>query len=224
MSDWIDITRTLSNGMVHWPGDPPFHWKRVQDITGPGTGNLSEIHTGVHIGTHIDAPLHFIAGGQDIAEVALDRLCGPASVVEITSEADVSVEDLEAAEIPAGDRVLLKTSGGALWDQPEFSESFVGVSGDAAMWLVDRGAPAVGIDYLSVDGFHSREHPAHYALLANGVIIIEGLDLGQVEPGRYEMIALPLKIAGSEASPARVIIRPLEEKKRSRRSRKDRSA
>ena len=77
------------------------------------------------------------------------------------------------------------------------------------MWLVDRGVKLVGIDYLSVDGFHNAAKPAHYALLGNGVIVIESLDLSAAEPGRYEMVALPLKLAGSEASPARVILRPL---------------
>src|SRR5688500_4962513 len=99
MRKWIDITRTLSNSMIHWPGDPPFHWERASDITDPGTCNLSQISTGLHIGTHIDAPLHFIPGGMDIVELPLTQLCGPATVVDIQVARDISIEDLEQADI-----------------------------------------------------------------------------------------------------------------------------
>ncbi len=209
MREWIDITRTLSNSMIHWPGDPPFNWERVSDITGPGTCNLSQISTGVHIGTHIDAPLHFIPDGMDIVELPLSQLCGPAMVVDIPAARDMTIEDLESADIERGERVLFRTANQALWDKPDFDESFYGISGEAAMWLVDHEVPLVGVDYLSVDGYNQSTRPAHYALLGNGVIIIESLDLSQVRPGRYELVALPLKIAGSEASPARVIIRKM---------------
>ncbi len=209
MADWIDVTRTLTNSMIHWPGDTTFHWRRVADITGPGTANLSEISTCVHTGTHIDAPLHFMADGLDVAELPLAKLCGPAVVVDFPETRDVTLEDLENVGIEPGMRVLLRTANQALWDEPEFNESFFGITGDAAMWLVDQDVPVVGVDYLSVDGYHNAEKPAHYALLGNGIIIIEGLDLSQVTPGCYEMVALPLKIAGSEGSPARVILRPL---------------
>jgi arylformamidase len=207
-ADWIDITRTLSNGIIHWPGDPPFNWLRTRDITGPGTANVSEMSTSVHIGTHIDAPLHFITGGSDIVEVPLSQLMGPAVVVQVTERRDILVEDLAEVELKSGDAVLFRTPNEDLWDQQEFSEDFVALSGDAAMWLVDHGVSAVGIDYLSIDNYHSQEKPAHYALLGNGIIIIEGLDLSGAEAGRYEMIALPLKIAGSDGAPARVLIRP----------------
>ncbi len=207
---WIDITRTLTNGMVHWPGDPPFRWQRVADINGPGTANVSQISTSVHNGTHIDAPLHFIEGGADIVEIPLSVLCGPALVVDVEADRDVEIEDLEDADIEKGDRVLFRTVNRSLWESGEFGESYRALSGDAAMWLVDHGVQLVGVDYLSVDGYHSPGKPAHYALLGNGVIVIESLLLDHVEPGRYEMVALPLKIASAEASPARVIIRPLD--------------
>lgn len=212
MADWIDVTRTLTNGMIHWPGDPPFQWRRFADIKGPGTANVSEITTNVHAGTHIDAPLHFIADGKDVAELSLDKLCGPAIVVHLPEPRDVLLEDLENAGIKPGERVLLRTANEPLWDEPVFNEGHFALSGDAAMWLVDNEVPVVGVDYLSVDSYHSADKPAHYALLGNGVVIIEGLDLSRVEPGRYEMVALPLRIAGSDGSPARVILRPLSER------------
>lgn len=209
MSEWIDVSRTLTNGIIHWPTDPPFRWQRKADITGPGTTNVSEIATSVHIGTHIDAPLHFIADGRDIAEVPLDKLCGPATVVHMLAERDVEVEDLESAKLRRNESVLFRTANERLWEKGEFDEDYFGLSADAAMWLVDHEVCAVGVDYLSVDNYRSKSQPSHYALLGNGIIIIECLDLSQVDPGRYEMVALPLKIAGSDGAPARVILRPL---------------
>jgi arylformamidase len=206
---WIDITRTLTNGMIHWPGDPPFRWERFEDLGGPGSANVSRIETSVHVGTHIDAPLHYIQNGNDVAEVPLSKLCGLAVVVHVMAARDITVEDLQAAEIRAGERVLLRTANESLWEKQEFDPDFFGISGDAAMWLVDQGAPLVGVDYLSVDGYHDEAKVAHHALLGNDVIVVESLDLSAVEEGRYEMVALPLKIAGSEGSPARVIIRPI---------------
>jgi arylformamidase len=211
MSEWIDVSRTLTNAMPFWPDDPPFHWERVSDISGTGTANVSRITTSVHVGTHIDAPLHFINEGQDITELELSRLCGPGVVIHLPEPRDVEARDLESAKIPPGHRVLIRTANEALWDEPEFRRDFFGLSGEAAMWLVDRDVPLVGVDYLSVDRYDNNEKPAHYALLGNGVIIVEGLDLSRAAPGRYEVVALPLKIAGSDGSPARVIIRPLAE-------------
>jgi arylformamidase len=196
--------------MIHWPGDPPFHWERVKDLSGPGTANVSEIRTCVHAGTHVDAPLHFLSDGKDVSELGLARLCGPAQVVHLAEPRDVTVEDLESAKIEPGWRVLLRTANEALWDQPEFDKEFFGITGDAAMWLVDNEAPLVGVDYLSIDRYDSEAKPAHHALLGNDVVVLEGLDLSGVEAGRYELVALPLKIAGSEASPARVVVRPLD--------------
>jgi len=211
---WIDITRTLTNGMIHWQGDAPFKWERFEDLAGPGSANVSRIETSVHVGTHIDAPLHYILNGDDVSEVPLSRLCGPAVVVHVMAPREITVEDLEAAPIRRGERVLFRTANEALWDKGEFDPDFFGLSGDAAMWLVDHEAPLVGVDYLSVDGYHNEAKSAHHALLGNNVIVVESLDLSRVEEGHYEMVALPLKIAGSEGAPARVIIRPLRESAR----------
>lgn len=207
---WIDITRTLSNGMITWPTDPPFHWQRVLDLAGPGTANLSQISTTVHAGTHVDAPLHYIQGGKDVVELPLKQLCGPAVVVHLPVRRDIEIEDLETVGIQPKERVLFRTVNEALWEKGEFDENYIGLSGDAAMWLVDHEVPLVGVDYLSIDGFQAETHPAHLALLGNGVIVLEGLDLSRAAPGRYELVCLPLKIAGSEAAPVRAIIRPVE--------------
>lgn len=210
MSEWIDITRTLHNDMVTWPGDPSFRWWRVSTIQGPDTCNLSEIQTGVHAGTHIDAPLHFIPDGDDVCAIDLGTLCGPAIVVEITEPRDVQAHDLERAGIRHGERVLLKTPNEQRWAKGCFDENFHGISEEAAQWLVDHQVPLVGIDYLSADGYRAEGHPAHYVIMGQGIPILESLDLSNVSPGRYELIALPLKISGSEGSPVRAIIRQLD--------------
>lgn len=208
MSEWIDLTRTLRPGMIHWPDDRGFDLHAVDRWSGPGTYNLSEIHTGAHIGTHIDAPRHATRDGLAIADLPLSRLCGPATVVDCPETRHINASDLEAVVIPAGDRVLLRTPNRLLWDKPTFDEGYVALAEDAACWLAARGTPLVGIDYLSVDAYAAAGGPCHQILLGAGVVVIEGLMLDDVAPGRYELIALPLKIEGADGSPARVIARP----------------
>jgi arylformamidase len=205
---WIDITRTLDRQMIGWPGDPPYqHWF-ASEISGVGTANVSAISTSVHIGTHIDAPLHFVAGGLDAAGLPLEKLCGPARVVHVTEQRDVQPEDLKRGGVAHGERVLLRTTNELLWSTGKFEPGFSALSASAAQWLVDHEVPLVGIDYLSVDPYRDEHKSAHQILLSAGVIAVEGIDLSGVDPGRYELIALPMKIAGSDGAPARVIIRP----------------
>jgi arylformamidase len=206
--EWIDVTRPIRNGMIQWPGERPFAWSRSAEITGPGTCNVSEITTCVHVGTHIDAPLHFIPDGNDIDQIPLARLCGPALVVEMFELRDIQAADLAGADVRSGDGVLFKTANAELWNKDVFDTGFWGISSGAAEWLVKRGVRAIGVDYLSVDRYDSKDKVAHYALLGAGVVVIEGLDLAAVAPGRYEMVALPLRVPGADGSPARVILRP----------------
>lgn len=213
MSEWIDITRPMIEGMVQWPGDPPYRLWRVAEIDGPGTANVSAMAGSVHAGTHIDAPLHYLAKGADVAELPLEKLCGPARVVHVPAARDVVVGDLEAAGIVDGESVLLRTANEDRWATGVFDEEYHALSIEAARWLVQRGVAAVGVDYLSVDRYDSPGKPVHYALLEAGVVVIEGVDLTGVDPGRYEMIALPMKLADSDGAPARVIIRALPDQR-----------
>lgn len=211
MTDWIDLTFTLTEQTVQWPDDPPYRIRRVLNIKKSGDCNLSEIQTGVHAGTHMDAPLHFIEGGMDIASVPLSVLCGPAVLVEVHEPRDVIAADLEQADIRPSDRVLLKTANQQLWNKSTFDDNFYAISAEAAHWLIQRQVPLVGIDYLSADGYRQNQHPAHFVLMGKGVVLVETLNLAAVGAGRYELIALPLKLAASEGSPARVIVRPIRE-------------
>lgn len=206
---WIDVTRTLVKGILNWPGEQPFTLTRDAVISGPATSNTSTLHTCTHVGTHMDAPLHFIAGGADIASLPLSKLCGPATVLHLPDQRVVTATDLKAANIPLGDRVLLHTASAGHWSRPHFDPAtFWAIAPDAARWLVERGTPLLGTDAPSIDAYDSPDYAAHYILLGAEVVIIEGLDLAGVAPGRYELVALPLRIADSDGSPARVIIRP----------------
>lgn len=195
MSDWIDVTRVLQDGMTGWPGDPPFRLRPVP--AAPGACRVSEICTSTHIGTHVDAPLHCFPGGDDVAQIPLERLCGPAILLDVAGRREVMVEDLDVAPIHFGDRVLLQTGCG-----------FTAIRTDAAQRLVDRGVVLVGLAAASPDRAEAADLPVHRILLGAGVPIIENLQLDGVEPGRYEIVALPLIIRGAEASPVRVILRP----------------
>lgn len=209
MSEWVDVTRPLRAGMIHWPTDRGFQLRAVERLGGPGTCNLSEIHTSAHVGTHVDAPRHFFDEGVDVADLPLDKLCGPATVVDYTAEGHVAAAALAQAEIPRGDRILLRTTNTGLWEQPVFQKHFIALTEEAARWLVEHETPLVGIDYVSIEPYHCPDHRVHRMLLAAGMVVLEGLDLTAISAGRYELVALPLKIEGGDGAPARVIVRPI---------------
>ena len=204
---WIDCTRALHNGMVQWPGDPLFALERTAKLTGPGTANVSAIRTCLHVGTHIDAPLHFVPDGMDAASIPLTTLCGPAVVLDVPVDRDITAADLSG--VVTGQRVLLRTANGRLWERGVFDESFHALTIEAARWLVERQVPVVAVDYLSVDAFDAGDSPVHRILLGAGIPIIEGVDLSGVKAGCYEMVALPMKVAQADGSPTRVILRPI---------------
>jgi arylformamidase len=165
--------------------------------------------SGVHIGTHVDAPYHFIADGKTIESLALDALVGPAQVVELPADVRlIGASDLERAGIETGmERVLLKTRNSQFWGQPglPFQKDFTAIAPGGAAYLVERGVKLVGIDYFSVAPFGDSV-PTHRALLGAEVIALEGIDLSQVPAGRYQLYCLPLKLGGSDGAPARAIL------------------
>lgn len=211
MTNWIDISVPLRNGMVHWPSDPPFHIKRVMDQNNGDVCTVSRIDLSVHTGTHMDAPLHFIKDAPAMDELPLEATVGPARVIAIRDHKCIRAEELEEHEIEANERVLFKTANSdRLWSRDEFDEDFIYISADAAEYLASRGIRAVGVDYLSVGGFQEDAVETHHALLGAGIWVIEGLDLSGVEAGSYELVCLPLKLVGAEGAPARAILRSIE--------------
>jgi arylformamidase len=206
---WIDISVTLHDGMVHWPDNPPVVIQRQLDISKGDVANVSMLSMGSHTGTHMDAPLHFLADGKGLDEMELEATMGRARVIEISDPVAVGVSELEDQDIDAGDRILFKTrNSNRTWADLPFDEDFVYVSAGAATHLVERGVRLVGVDNLSVGGFKSDGVETHTELLEAGIWIIEGLDLSGVSAGEYEVICLPLKILRSDGAPARAILRP----------------
>ncbi|MEX2237095.1 MAG: cyclase family protein [Dehalococcoidia bacterium] len=204
----IDISVPIRPGMIVYEGDPDISLELVSSIAGGGICNISRIEAGVHTGTHIDAPYHFIDGASAVDQAPLEALIGPAYVVDAAlADTDIDAATLAGLEIPAGtQRLLLKTRNSRLWDLPAFSRDFVGITEDGAQWLVKQGVRLVGIDYLSVAPF-LEPIPTHQVLLAAGVVIVEALDLREVEPGEYELFCLPLRLVGADGAPARAVLR-----------------
>jgi arylformamidase len=206
--DWLDISVPIRDGMVTFEGDPAVHVERVKAIAHGDICNVSRLDFGVHSGTHIDAPIHFIDGAPALEAVPLDALIGPTYVVDASGiEGAYDRAAIDRLGIPAGtERLLLRGRNSDLWDKPSFDTSFVAVTADGAAALVERGLRLVGADYLSIAPFDTPI-PTHVALLAAGVVIVEGLDLRAIEPGWYDLICLPLLIPGCDGGPARAIVR-----------------
>lgn len=207
---WTDISVTISSGMVHWPGDSPVRIERVQAIEYGDDCNVSRLSMSSHTGTHMDAPLHFLRSGRGLDRMPLDATVGPAQVIQIHDPQQITVAELRPCRIRRGDRLLFKTRNSSrCWKQKSFVKEFVHLSSEAANFLAENGVRAVGVDYLSVGPYGSNDSKTvHQALLRAGVWIIEGLNLSQVRPGRYELVCLPLKILQSDGAPARAILRP----------------
>ena len=208
MSDWIDVSVPLHNGMVHWPGDAPYHRELTQAIDRGDVCNVSKMTCTVHIGTHMDAPHHFLPDGKGMETMPLDATIGPARVVRIEDPKAIHAAELERHTIQRGERILFRTrNSDSAWKTDEFQKGFVFIAHDAARYLAEAGVRTVGVDYLSVGGFEIDSAETHQALLGAGVWIIEGLQLGAIEPGDYDLICLPLKIVGSDGAPARAVLR-----------------
>jgi len=200
----FDVSVPIRDGMLHYSGNPPVHVTRVSSIEQGDPANVSELDMGAHSGTHVDAIDHFIEGGAGAEALPLDALIGPAEVVDAT-RATVALDlvTLRDLELPprGSERILFKTRNSQLWSRDEFTRDFVRLDGEAAAYLVERGARLLGIDYLSIG-----DAEAHRTLLSAGVVCVEGLDLRGIEPGPYELVCLPLKLVGSDGAPARTVL------------------
>lgn len=201
-----DISRTLCGGMAVWPGDPEFSRRHTMRIAEGGSSNVSAIDLCVHTGTHVDAPLHIDDSGCDIDRVPLDRFIGPARVLAFPAAKSIRASDLSGLDWSGVERVLFKTRSSGL-PEHHFDTDYVYLEADAAGFLVEKGIRLVGTDAPSVDDFAGADLPAHRVLLQHGIVILEGARLEQVPPGDYELVCFPLKIAGSDGSPVRAILR-----------------
>ena len=205
----LDISVPISPELTVWPGDPGIVLEQYREIANGNTSTDSRLACSVHSGTHVDAPAHFFENGATVEQLPLDVLIGKATVVEILNDDLITPEIMEAQALPAETkRLLFKTKNSALWSDPDhqFNPDFVALSAESASWMADKGIKLVGIDYLSIQPFKDAEPLTHRILLEAGIIILEGLNLQGVNSGEYQLICLPLKLAGSEGAPARAIL------------------
>jgi len=201
MADIIDITRTIGQDTVVFPGDaaPFVAQARCDGYT------LSELTLGSHSGTHIDAPLHFFDGRKSLDTIHVERFFLDADVVAIKSQVAVTVAELKGRKIDQGQAILFKTRNSDL-PRDRFCEDFVYIKPDAAELLVDMGVSLVGIDYLSPDRYGDMDFPVHLTLLGAGVLILEDIDLRAVASGRYRLVCLPIKTHQADGAPCRAVL------------------
>jgi arylformamidase len=212
---FYDISVPLRRNMPTYPGDPGIEISNWLALDKGDPANVSFIKFGAHTGTHIDAPAHFIKGGSPVESLPFESLIGETSVVELPSDCEVIDEKvIEAVCSDDTSRVLFKTRNSEFWssDSAEFRTDYTYLSVDGAKRLTDIGVKLVGIDYLSIEKFHSEDFATHHLLLSRGVVIVEGLDLRGVPQGSYELICLPLRIRGGhgDGAPARAILRTMD--------------
>ncbi|MBC8085214.1 MAG: cyclase family protein [Hymenobacter sp.] len=202
-SPWLDLTTPIADGMAYWPDNAPVRLKKTLSIQRGDAANVTEMSLSVHTATHVDAALHFLDDGPDVAALDLATLIGPARLVAIRDPRFITRAEIRDLPLEPGERILFKTrNSDHEWAQQPFNPDFVRVRADAAEWLRERGVVCVGVDYLSVG-----PPDTHNILLKAGISIIEGLALQHAAPGLYDLICLPLKITGADGAPARVIAR-----------------
>jgi arylformamidase len=201
-----DISRSISPATAVWPGDEPFSSEWSMSLDRGDSVNVAAIHMSVHTATHADAPLHFLRDGESIDRVDLDKFVGPALVVEVGDVDFIGLEHVQDLDLQRDRRLLFKTSASSLPDD-RWPESFAYLSEEAADYLGAKGVELVGMDTPSVDSFDSKSLSTHKILLEHQVVILENLVLRDVPAGRYELIALPLKLVGLDASPVRAVLR-----------------
>ncbi len=205
----LDVSLRLSSDLPTYPGNPPFKLEPVKRIARGDSSNVSALHLGTHTGTHVDAPRHFFDDRAGVDRLPLDVLVGPARLVHFPGVAAVTASLLQDLDLRGVTRLLLRTDNSSAWHSAgsTFNPRFVYLAGDGADLLVERGIRLVGVDYLSVEQFKAPGAPTHHALLGHGVVVVEGLDLSAAEPGDYELLCLPLRIADGDGAPARVVLR-----------------
>ena len=204
-----DVTVPISETVPIYAGDPTVSLAAAKSIAKGDTANVSQISFGVHTGTHVDAPNHFIDGAKRVHEIDPEKLVGPCRVVQVPNDV-IAIEPEHVGDIDGVCRVLFKTQNSSFWNEPElgFRKDFTYITPSTARMLVDNGVVLVGIDYLSIEKSGSPGHPVHITLLEKEVVILEGVDLREVPAGDYGMICMPLKYigAGGDGSPARTML------------------
>lgn len=207
MSQLIDISAPITPAMPVWPGDPELVFETPLHLDNGDPATVSRLSMSAHCGTHVDAPAHFIAGSEKLQALSLDGWQGKCQVIEVTHASEVTVEDIAGQLASETQKVLFKTKNSdTAWYQKPFNKEFIHIPLTTAEWLVAQGINLVGIDYLSVESFYADGAPTHHYLLGNNVRILEGLVLGDVAAGQYQLHCAPIHLAhpnAGDGAPAR---------------------
>ena len=211
---WYDISVPLKQGMAYLPLDPvPPKIYRFSDVQLGAKVTMSMLEIISHTGTHIDTPLHFIPGGSTVSDMSLDATIGPARVIEIKDPEKIKVPELKKHNIRKGERLLFKTRNSpVVYESPTFVEDYVYLDGTAAEYLAEKRIRLFGLDNITIGHFKEEQNvvKTHQTLLSAGIYILESCALGNVPPGEYELLCLPLLMYNGDAGPCRAILRPLK--------------
>ena len=210
MTRIFDISVPVVNGGVVYPGNPEIRIEPASELSRGASSNLSRLSFGSHTGTHVDAPRHFFDAGSTVDRLPLDVLIGPARVIAFPDDVmSVTAEHLRRHTLAGAERVLIRTRNSGFITEREFHPDYTFLAPDGAEHLASLGVKLVGVDYLSVEQFHSGHHKTHRTLLERGIVIVEGLDFSEIEPGEFSLCCLPLRLEGLDGAPARaVLMRP----------------
>jgi len=202
-----DISMPVQTGGIVYPGNPEILIEPQQAISKGAGANVSSITFGSHTGTHVDAAKHFFDDGETVDRIPIEKFVGTAILLAFPDNLmSITAADLEKQKIGSHKRVLLRTRNSSLIRNPQFAADYTFLAPDGAQYLVDHGIELVGIDYLSIEQFHSGHHRTHITLLEKKVVIIEGLDLSVPPAGVYQLICLPLRLVGLDGAPARAVL------------------
>lgn len=202
----IDVTLTLGNGMLLFPGDPPFQIRSIASRDHGDPYNLSALNLCAHTGTHVDAPIHYVDGGCSVDRIPLDYFIGNGIILDMRGKRKINSSDIQGSRYTDQSRVLFKTDNSLKVRSGVFSDDFCHLTPGAASFLVENRVKLIGIDYLSIDGPEDSDALAHKTILNSGAIIVEGLDLLEAPVGPCKIYCLPLKILDGDGAPARVVI------------------
>jgi len=207
MSAIYDVSIPIRSGGVVYPGNPEINISLSSSVAKGDSANVSRIVFGSHTGTHVDSSRHFFDGAQSVDQIPLDRLVGPARLIAMGDDVRaVGEKELRAANIEGQKRILVRTRNSELLKRSEFFSDYTYIAPDAARYLVEIGVELVGVDYLSIEQFHSGHHLTHRTLLEKDVVIVEGLALSGPPTGDYQLICLPLRLEGLDGAPARAVL------------------
>ena len=200
----IDITHPLSKSLAPWPGDTPFDFQFVARWREGASCNVGKLTCSIHTGTHLDAPYHYDEGGATIDALSLETFIGPARVFLVQDQKVITRAVFNGLDGRATPRVLVRTN--AYDDKSVFPPAIPTLASDVPAWLGEQGVRLLGLDLPSVDQVDSKTLPLHHALGRANIAILENLDLRHVPPGNYDLVALPLRLAGADGSPVRAVL------------------